>query len=186
MKSNRKPWRVIFIVQTLSWLIMVPGAAAQDSVPLEYEVKAAFLFNFGKFVSWPTTGFVGTNAPMVIGVLGGNPFKDDLKNMIAGKSINGHPLVVRLLAAPDAGRNCQILFICRAAQKDATAILASLHGANVLTVTENLPHFASSGFAINLVMAADTIRFEINNPAAEQAGLTISSKLRSLALPAEP
>ena len=137
-------------------------------------------------MSWPAGCFSAANAPLVIGVWGGNPFHEDLKNMVAGKSIAGHPVVFRVLTSPDGAKDCQILFVSQSAQKDTPAIFAALHGASVLTVTENLPHFAGSGFAINLVMVADNIRFEINNPAAEQAGLTISSKLRSLAFTPNP
>jgi len=168
------------------WLAAGSGLAARESVPSAYAVKAAFLFNFGKFVSWPESDFANKSAPLVFGVLGDNPFHGDLKNMIAGKSIEGHPLVFQSLQAPAAVRNCNILFISESAQKDAPAILAALRGADVLTVTENLPHFAGSGFAINFVMVDDHIRFEINQPAAARTGLTISSKLLALALPPEP
>ncbi|HWY32481.1 MAG TPA: YfiR family protein [Candidatus Acidoferrum sp.] len=186
MKFKRKSWRPAIPLLALAWLTVSGAAAARDSVALEYQVKAAFLFNFGKFVSWPAADFTGTNAPLVIGVLGNNPFHGDLKNMIAGKNIEGHPVVFRQFMAPEAVRNCNILFVSQSAQKDAPAIFAALRGAKVLTVTENLPHLAGSGFEINFVLAQDNIRFEINSPAVAQAGLAISSKLMSLALPPEP
>ena len=186
MKFKRTSWRPATLLLAIAWLTVSRGAVAGDSVPSEYQVKAAFLLNFGKFVSWPAADFAGTNAPLVIGVLGDNPFRGDLKNMITGKSIAGHPVVFRAFTAPAAVRNCNILFVCRSAQKDAAEILTTLQSANVLTVTENLPHFAASGFAINFVTAHDHIRFEINRPAAAHAGLAISSKLMSLALPPKP
>ena len=186
MTFKRKSWRVVIMLLALSWMMGGRGVAAREVVPLEYEVKAAYLFNFGKFVSWPAGCFSASNAPLVIGVWGGNPFHEDLRNMVAGKRIAGHPVEFRVLTSTDEAKDCQILFVSQAAQKDASAIFAALHGASVLTVTENLPHFAGSSFAINLVMSADSIRFQINNPAAEHAGLTISSKLRSLSLPPNP
>jgi len=186
MKVKRKSWRPAIPLLALAWLTVSIVAAARDSVTLEYQVKAAFLFNFGKFVNWPAAVFSDSNAPLVIGVLGSNPFHDDLKDMIAGKSLEGHPVVFRQFTAPEAVRNCNILFVSQSAQKYAPAIFAALRGAKVLTVTENLPHFARSGFAINFVLAQDNIRFEINSPAVAQAGLAISSKLMSLALPPEP
>jgi hypothetical protein len=186
MFGKHKSWRPATLLLALAWLAVGRDAVARDSVRSEYQVKAAFLLNFGKFVSWPAADFAGTNAPLVIGVLGDNPFHGDLKKMITGKRIAGHPLVFQAFTAPAAARNCHILFVCRSAQKDAPELLCTLHGANVLTVTENLPHFGASGFAINFVMAQDHIRFEINRPAAAHAGLAISSKLMSLALPPEP
>lgn len=186
MKFKRNSWRPAIPLLALAWLIVSGVAAARDSVTLEYQVKAAFLFNFGKFVNWPAADFTGTNAPLVIGVLGDNPFHDDLNDMIAGKNIEGHPVVFRQFTTPGAVRNCNILFVSESAQKDAPAVLAAIRGANVLTVTENLPHFGASGFAINFVRAQDNIRFEINSPAVARAGLAISSKLMSLALPPDP
>jgi hypothetical protein len=169
----------------LLWLAWGAEVRAQENATLEYQVKAAFLYNFGKFVSWPDTNFDRPDAPLVIGVLGGNPFHDDLKNMIVDKTINGHPVIFRMVTALAGAKNCHILFISASVQNDAANILGALHGANVLTVTENMTHFAQSGYAINFVTEQDKIRFEINGAAAAQAGLTVSSKLMSLAKPLE-
>jgi hypothetical protein len=174
------------LVLALFWLAAANRLLAQESVPSEYALKAAFLLNFGKFVSWRESDFRNRSAPLVIAVVGRNPFHNYFSQMIAGKSIDGHPLVFRLLQSPEAVRNCQILFISQSAQKDAPAISEALRNEDVLTVTENLPHFATSGFAINFVTIQDHIRFQINQPAAARTGLTISSKLLSLALPPDP
>jgi hypothetical protein len=171
------------LLSGLFWFAAVNGLAARESVPSEYSVKAAFLLNFGKFVTWPENDFPSNSAPLVIGVVGGNPFHEDLRKMIDGKSIGGRPLVFRLFPTPEAVRNCHILFVSQSAQRDAPAILAALRGADVLTVTENLPHFANSGFTVNFVTVQEHIRFQINQPATARTGLTISSKLLSLALP---
>ncbi len=173
------------ILLALSTVTLAGRLGAQDGAPSEYQVKAAFLFNFAKFVNWPAAEFPRSDAPLVIGVYGDNPFHDDLKNMIVGKNIKGHPVVFQVVTAPTAAKNCHILFVSASEQNDAPAVLGALHGANVLTVTENMPHFAGSGFAINFVMDQDKIRFEINGAAAAQAGLAISSKLMSLARPLE-
>ncbi len=185
-RVRRKPRSTGILLLALLWLAAGNRLAARESVLSEYSVKAAFLLNFGKFVSWPDRDFPNRSAPLVIGVLGSNPFHEDLKKMIAGKSIEGHPLVFRLLPTPEAGRDCHIVFVSQSAQKDAPAILEALRGADVLTVTENLPHFASSGFTVNFVTMQDHIRFQINHPAAARTGLTVSSKLLSLALPPDP
>lgn len=95
----------------LLWLAWGAEVRAQENATLEYQVKAAFLYNFGKFVSWPDTNFDRPDAPLVIGVLGGNPFHDDLKNMIVDKTINGHPVIFRMVTALAGAKNCHILFI---------------------------------------------------------------------------
>jgi YfiR/HmsC-like len=175
--------RAGFLLLTLMLAVAENRVRAQESTPSEYQVKAAFLYNFGKFVSWPPRDFASKTAPLVIGVLGDNPFHDDLEHMIAGKNIGGHPVVFQAITTLTNANKCHILFISVSAQKDTPDIFAALHGANVLTVTENMAHFAGSGFVINFVMEQDKIRFEINDTAATQAGLTISSKLMSLAKP---
>jgi hypothetical protein len=171
----------------LALLLLAPAGRlqAQESLPSEYQVKAAFLFNFAKFVTWPAGDFAGPDAPLVIGVYGDDPFHGDLKIMVAGKRIKGHPVVFRLVTAPANAKSCHILFVSASAQKDAADVLGALHGANVLTVTENMAHFAKSGFAIEFVTEQDKIRFEINDAAAAQAGLAVSSKLMALAKPLE-
>ncbi len=181
-------------IQKCRRLVMVPlvllafavRLSAQENAPSEYQLKAAFLFNFGKFVTWPADDFSQENAPLVIGVFEDNPFHDDLKDMIDGKSIKGHPVVFRMVTTPADAKKCHILFVSASAQKDAAGISGALQGANVLTVTENMAHFTHSGYAINFVMEESKVRFEINNAAAAQAGLTISSKLMALAKPPEP
>jgi hypothetical protein len=152
---------------------------AQKSNFSEYQVKAAFLYNFGKFVDWPTNDFASPDAPLVIGIYGENPFGNDLAQVIQGRSINGHPVISRQVTLNDL-KHCQILFICRSEQKNMAEILKALDAAGVLTVTEDMDPF-QSGVMINFVLENDRIRFEINNTAAEKVGLKLSSKLLILA-----
>ena len=169
----------------LLFLAVGSRVRAQAGAPSAYQVEAAFLYNFGKFVRWPAGDFNRRNAPLVIGVFGDNPFHGDLQRMVTGKIINGHPVLFQAVETLAGAKSCHILFVSVSAQKDAPEILGALRGANVLTVTENMPHFADSGFAINFVMEQEKIRFQINNPVAMQSGLAISSKLLSLAKPLE-
>jgi hypothetical protein len=164
-------------------------AQAQEDRPPDYRVKAAFIYNFGKFVDWPTAAFAGTNAPLVIGVLGGDPFHGDFERMVAGKSINGHPVTVRQISPPaNTGqasgypdlKSCHILFIDTPEMERLPEILGALKGTSVLTVTDNLDQFASSGVIINFVMENGRVHFEINDDAARRAGLKVSSKLLML------
>jgi hypothetical protein len=164
-------------------------AQAQENRPPDYRVKAAFIYNFGKFVEWPDAAFASTNAPLVIGVLGGDPFHGDCERIVANKSINGHPVIVRQISYPISARqtpdyfdlkSCHILFISASGSGNLPDILDALKGASVLTVTDNLDHFATSGVMINFVMENESVRFEINADAARHAGLKISSKLLTL------
>jgi hypothetical protein len=164
-------------------------AQAQESRPFDYRVKAAFLYNFGKFVEWPAAAFASTNAPLVIGVLGGDPFHGDCERIVANKTINGHPVIVRQISHPGAAgqapgysdlKSCHILFINASESDNLPDILDALKGASVLTVTDDLDHFAASGVIINFVIENGSVHFEINDDAARRAGMKISSKLLML------
>jgi YfiR/HmsC-like len=175
---------ILFLVAGCIWMMLVAGATlrAQENGPSEYQVKAAFLYNFSKFIEWPTNAFAGTNAPLVIGLFGGNPFNGDLERAVSrAKPINGHPVVVKQIASLSDLRDCNILFITMSEQNRATEIIDALHGASILTITENMNHFPESNFMINFIMEDDRVRFEINDAAARKAGLIISSKLLVLA-----
>lgn len=178
MNGSPKPhWWLAAILA--AQLLQGGTVLAQNGGFSEYQVKAAFLYNFGKFVEWPTNDFASTNSPLLIGVYGENPFGNDLAGVVHGRSINGHPVVARQVSLGEL-RSCQILFIARSEQKNINEILRVLDGAGVLTVTENMDPFAS-GIMIDFTVQNDRIRFEINNRAARKVGLKLSSKLLILA-----
>ena len=160
-----------------------PGGVgnAQDFRPTEYQVKAAFLFNFAKFVEWPPRAFASETAPLVIGILGDNPFHEDLAQTIRNKSIDSHPLELREVRSPTEFTNCHILFISTSEKERLPEILKALKGSSVLTVGET-ERFLETGGMVNFVLQGTKVRFQINNAAAAGAGLKISSKLMSLAL----
>jgi hypothetical protein len=162
-------------------LSLVTGRA-QDSQPSEYQLKAAFLFNFAKFVEWPPAAFAAGTSPIVIGVLGENPFGNDLEATIRNKQINNRSLVVQEFKSPAEATNCHILFISASEKTRLPEILSGLSGTNVLTVSE-LEGFTTAGGMINFVHENNKIRFQINDAAAKNANLRVSSKLLSLALP---
>jgi len=167
---------------SLIWLLVVGAAGrAQEAKPTEYQIKAAFLFNFAKFVQWPSAAFSGQTSPLVIGILGENPFHDDLARMIQNKSVDEHPLSVMEFHSPTDATHCHILFISNSERNRLPEIIKSLKGTSVLTVGE-MAHFTESGGMINFFMDSTKIRFEINNEAAANAGLKISSKLLALAV----
>jgi len=174
------PSRVRRWIALLAFLFGLFEAAAADPEPSEYQVKAAFLFNFAKFVDWPARKSGETNTPMVIGVLGVDPFGALLEETVKDQNIGGRRLVIRALSTADEAGDCHVLFISRSERNRLKPLLASLKGKAVLTVSES-KGFAQEGGMINLVVLNGSVKLEINPAAAEEAGLKISSKLLSLA-----
>jgi hypothetical protein len=171
---------------SLSLFLLLCGGyiRAQDAQPTEYQIKAAFLFNFAKFVSWPPEAFQQPSSPIVFGILGENPFHEDLARTIQNKTIDGHPLMIREYRTAEQATNCHILFISTSEKKRLAEVIRSLNGRDVLTVGE-MDRFTETGGMINFVLQGTKIRLQINNDAATHAGLKISSKLLRLALPPE-
>jgi hypothetical protein len=151
---------------------------AQDQ-PTEYQIKAAFLFNFAKFVDWPPEAFSDTNAPIVIGVLGKNVFGNDLEKTIRNKTVNNRRFQFIEVTSPAQATRCHILFISPSEKDNVRKIVDSLHNASVLTVSET-DQFIAAGGMINFMIEDSKIRFQISDDAAKKAGLKISSKLLSL------
>lgn len=170
--------RRFFIVVCL--LAGAATAAAQAPRAPEYEVKAAFLYNFAKFVDWPPRAFPDPSAPLHICVLGRDPFGDTLSKLLEGKSISGRPIASRLLQSPAEARLCHILFISRSEPEFLKQALAPIRDLAVLTVGES-DDFLPLGGMINFVLEQDRVRFEINLDAAERHRLKLSSKLLAVA-----
>jgi len=154
---------------------------AQNAQPTKYQIEAAFIYNFARFVDWPTQAFTDASSPMVIGVLGKNRFGSDLAQMISGKAIRGHPLQFKECASLADATHCQVLFVSDSEKNHLSKDISALGGDSVLTVSET-DNFIAAGGMIDLRIVNDKMRFDINNSAAKTAGLTISSKLLSLAM----
>jgi hypothetical protein len=152
---------------------------AQEN-PSEYQLKAAFLFNFAKFVEWPPQAFPETNSPIVIGVLGTNVFGSDLERTIRNKTVNNHPFQFKEFTSATEAIHCHILFVSPSEKDRLRQIVEALHNASVLTVSET-DQFLTAGGMINFTIENNKIRFQINDEHAKKAGLKISSKLLSLA-----
>jgi hypothetical protein len=166
------------LVLTILLAMQLRTAAAQSAT--EYQVKAAFLFNFAKFVEWPADAFATADAPLQICVLGQDPFGRDFEQVIEDKAVNGHRLEV---AHPDGvpqSRACQILFISSSDKQRTRDILQGLAGTSVLTVGD-VAGFAKIGGVINFVLDENRVRFEINVKAAERAHLRLSARLLTVA-----
>lgn len=160
-------------------LFLAFGAQAQ-SQPTEYQIKAAFLFNFAKFVEWPPEAFAETNSPIVVGVLGKNVFGTDLETIIRDKTVNNRRFEFKNFSSASEAAHCHILFISPSEKENLKKIVEGLNKASVLTVSET-DQFIQAGGMINFFLQDSKIRFQISDDAAKKAGLKISSKLLSLA-----
>lgn len=156
------------------------AAGQSDDRPGEYDVKAAFLFNFTKFVEWPDSAFDDAQAPIVIAIIGDDPFGDSLAGIIAGQKVQGRSIVVRERHFGEDLRHCQVLFISASERKRSAEILANVHDASVLTVSD-IDGFAEAGGAIEFVLQEKRVRFVVNLDAAKQSKLHVSAKLLALA-----
>ena len=150
---------------------MTPLAAQEPS--LEYQVKAAYLYNFVKFIEWPAAARQG---PLTICLAGANRFGTTLEELVRGESIEGRAIAARVIQAPQA--DCDVVFVPRGVA--AGEYLRAARNAPVLTVGES-SDFVSQGGIINFVLDAGMVRFEIDQAAARRAGLQISSRLLRLA-----
>jgi len=156
------------------------GLEAQAARPSEYQVKAVFLFNFAQFVDWPPEAVVDSQAPLVIGVLGENPFGDLLDATVRGEHVGARSFVVRRYQRVEDIKTCDILFISRPAGDRPEGVLADLKHRPILTVSD-AEGFAEHGGMIGFVSDRNRIRLQINLDVAQAAHLTISSKLLRVA-----
>jgi YfiR/HmsC-like len=152
---------------------------AQEALS-EYQVKAAYLFNFLKFVDYPSEAFADPLAPIVVGVVGEDPFGSALPQVVTGKTIAGRDLVIRLYRPGEDLRGAHILFISASERKRLPMILSSLRGSSVLTVSD-MAGFLDAGGMIQFLNENDRVRFAINMGSTSRAKLKMSSKLLSLA-----
>jgi hypothetical protein len=160
----------------LLFLTATARRGAFAAAPSEYEVKAVFLFNFSQFVSWPPAAFDKSDAPMIIAVLGTDPFGRELDSVVKGEHVGGHPIEVRRYQDVSEIKDCHILFIDRSETSSLGAIVDALRGRSILTVSD-IDDAARAGVMIDLVKLNDRIRMRINLAAARASGLTISSQL---------
>lgn len=173
------------IKTSLRWIALLAcGAslahAADGDAVEEYRLKAAFVSKFAGFVDWPAQAWKSASDPIVICVLGENPFGSALDQAISGKTVHDHKLAARYAATVRQCATCQIVFISSSERKHFRSVLKEIPHFGVLTVSD-ADNFTDDGGMIDLPLESDRVRIVINIDAAEQAGLHISSKLLSLA-----
>jgi hypothetical protein len=165
-------------VAVAAGLLLLGSGGATAPAPTEYEVKAAFLYNFAKYVEWPSAP--AADAPFVICVLGQDPFGGLLDQTLSGKSIRERPLEVRRCAGVEEAAQAQIVFVGTSERADLPRILQALHGRPVLTVGE-MDRFAERGGMVGFRVQGELVRFDINADQVAKAGLRMSSQLLKLA-----
>jgi hypothetical protein len=169
-------WLIFLSAAVLGWWA---GLSAQDKVP-EHQVKAAFLFNFAKFVQWPQSAFLDPTVPLTIGIYGKNPFKNDLRELVDGKTLQNRKIVVRESSNIEELKTCQIVFLATTVPSEVAAALVALEGLPILTVSD-CADFLQWGGMIRFFIDKNKVRFEIKPHNLELAGLSVSSKLLKVA-----
>jgi hypothetical protein len=162
---------------------LVRPVAAAPAESLEYAVKATFLYKFAGFVEWPAAAFESASSPVTLCVIGNDPVASVVDNAAAGQQIGERRLAVRHLQAPTGVSGCHILYIAN--NVSGTDAQNAVRGMPVLTVTDGASIAGAPGI-VSFVVQDNRVRFDIDDAAAAQNGLTISSKLLSLARVVRP
>jgi hypothetical protein len=158
-------------------------ASAEDAAPLratEYELKAAFLYNFVVYTEWPSDAFAKDDAPFVVAVVGTDPFGSDLDDAFEAKSKGAHRVELRRHRAVADLQACHVLFVARSEERRLAEVLRAPIGARCLVVGDSAG-LAGNGAMLGFFLDEKKVRFEADPAAAERAGLTLSSKLLKLA-----
>jgi hypothetical protein len=170
----------VFIFVCCLFLNTSPRAFSMNEETVEYPVKLAFLYNFTKFVDWPPDSYRGPRAPLMICIVGNDPFSPSIEGELRTRMVGAHPIEVKTLRPSDIMSACHIVFVPVTAEDQATRIVRSLKGSSTLTVGET-EGFAIRGGIINLTAEGNKLHFEVNLLAADRAGLKISAKMLALA-----
>ena len=163
----------LFVVRC-NWIL-----SAEAERVSEYDVKAAFLLNFVKFVDWSDRMRGDTDKELILGIAGEDRFGNAL-NLIRGAKVKNRTLVIKNVVDSNSLINCDILFISSSEKDRLPTLMAALKDLPILTVSE-IEGFAQRGGIINFITVGKKIRFEINPDAAKQVGIHISSQLLQLA-----
>lgn len=186
-RSKQAPHRArippLAAIVAFAWAATSLSGASPPPSPAnasEYQIKAAFVYNFAKFVEWPGDTASSGGPALIIGVLGDDPFGQTLSDTVRGKTVNGRGLVVKRFPSLRELEPCQVLFLGSSVADHIPEILSRIQGTAVLTVGEG-EQFALAGGMVGFMTEDNKVRFAINAQSAERAGLKISSKLLALA-----
>lgn len=172
--------RISLAIAAVAACLLASRTLAIATAHTEYEVKAAYLYNFGRFVEWPQNSAASHENEFTICVLGHDPFGPALDATISGEKIDGKNVVARRISKVEEAAGCRVIFITPTKGGQMKGILAALGNSGVLTVSD-MPMFVDDGGMVQFVMTDERVRFEINLTAARQAGLNLSSELLKVA-----
>ena len=173
-------WHHLAVFIVMLGLLHIPPLQAQQPKVSEYQVKATYLYNFGRFVQWPASSVAANGNSFSICVIGQDPFGAALDTILSGEIIDGKAVVAKRIAKPEDAVNCRVLYISTSEDSRLKGVLAAVDKAGVLTVSD-IPQFSQRGGIIQFVMAGNKIRFEVNLTSAQDAGLILSSDLLKVA-----
>lgn len=173
-------WLAWAAALVLATCLAPPAGGADIATAKEHQLKAAYIYNFTKFVEWPAQRSADPNSPLLIGVVGQGALHEEIAAVIKDRKVNGRPLAVRLIETPAAARSVHLLFLGASEDARLPGFLDALAGANVLTVGES-DRFARQGGMINFLVEKEKLRFDINMVTAGRAGLNVSAQLQKLA-----
>lgn len=169
-----------FLVAAWVWtLVFAHCVWAQSAKPTDYDVKAVYLYNFGRFVEWPAAAFAKSDL-FTICILGDDPFGPALDATLSSETIAGKGVAAKRISSPQEALNCQILFLSSAEETRLSKIIESLDRGAVLTVSD-IPRFSQRGGMIQFIPEGKKVRFEVNLTAVQRAGLNLSSELLKVA-----
>jgi hypothetical protein len=157
------------------------AAAEGDEISKEYQIKAAFLYNFSKYVEWPARTFADAGSPIVIGVYCPGGFGDVLKQIVTGRQVGGRAIAVRTLATAAEAASAQLIYVCPEYSALWEAVATSTRERPVLVVADS-EHAAIAHGTIAFVLDGDKVRFNIDMDSAGRAGLKVSDQLQKLAI----
>lgn len=177
-RSLDSPCRVLLVVVVLLVLLSPLHSIANERG--EIEVKAAFLFNFARFISWPAGTFFSLDSPIVIGILGDAEFFEIANAAIKGRTVNDRPVEARELRRGPEAKKVHILFIGRSLQTVEDSIRTEIEGSAIFMISDS-DGFAAKGGMAHFYMDEGRVRFALNRRVARETGLTISSKLLRVA-----
>jgi hypothetical protein len=172
--------RALFSCAVLGFAPASLEAQVQRAEVSESSVKAAFLYKFAGYVEWPEAAFASPDAPFVIGVTGADEVAAELTKIVSGRSVDGHPVVVKRLRDGEALKGMHLVFAGKGEGPRLPALLRNAQQQGVLAVTES-ERALELGSAINFVVAEDRVGFEVSLDSAEKSGHRISSRMLAVA-----
>jgi hypothetical protein len=173
-------WLCLSVFSVALLIFCIPCLQAQQPKASEYQVKATYLYNFGRFVQWPSNAAAAQGESFSICVIGQDPFGAVLDGTLAGETIDGKSVVAKRITKPQDALGCRVLYVSVSEEVRLKDVLAVLDNTGVLTVSD-IPQFSQRGGMIQFVMTGNKIRFEVNLTRAQDAGLMLSSDLLKVA-----